>query len=75
MKINEEIIITPDNRNDSNEIYYIAVYGVSDSSYTLYADFEDKNDLLKAEICHKSALESLEENKKIEMYRGLEEGQ
>ena len=37
--------------------------------------FEDKNDLLKAEICHKSALESLEENKKIEMYRGLEEGQ
>ena len=33
--------------------------------------FEDKNDLIKAEICHKSALESLEENKKIEMYRHL----
>jgi tetratricopeptide (TPR) repeat protein len=35
--------------------------------------FEDKNDFQKAEICHKSALESLEENKKIEMYRRLEE--
>ncbi len=35
--------------------------------------FEDKNDLTKAEVCHKSALESLEENKKIEMYRRLEE--
>lgn len=33
------------------------------------------NDLAKAEICHKSALESLEENKKIEMYRRLEEEQ
>jgi tetratricopeptide (TPR) repeat protein len=35
--------------------------------------FEDKNDLQKAEICYKSALESLEENKKIDMYRRLEE--
>eukprot|EP00347_Sterkiella_histriomuscorum_P022730 403337377 len=37
--------------------------------------FEEKNDMIKAEICHKSALESLEENKKIEMYRRLEEEQ
>lgn len=37
--------------------------------------FEDKNDLIKAELCHKSALESLEENKKIEMYRKLDKGQ
>lgn len=35
--------------------------------------FEDINDLMKAEICYKSALESLEENKKIEIYRRLED--
>lgn len=34
---------------------------------------EDKNDLHRAEICYRSALESLEENKKIDMYRRLEE--
>lgn len=34
---------------------------------------EDKNDLSKADICYKSALESLEENKKIDMYKRLED--
>jgi len=35
--------------------------------------FEEKNDFAKAEICYKSALESLEEERKIQMYRTLED--
>lgn len=35
--------------------------------------FEEVNDLSKAEICYKSALESLEENKKIEIYKKIED--
>jgi hypothetical protein len=36
--------------------------------------FEEKKDYGNAEICYKSALEALEEERKIQMYRHLEEG-
>lgn len=55
-----------------NAIYLNQYY--SDCFYNLgNVFFEDKQDFEKAELCYKSALESLEEERSNQMYRKIDD--